>query len=387
MKKLFDLEQGKRFWKNIKKFFVNRPKNEGAFGKYLKYVSDDTTEWADFPAALVFKGVVSTFNDLPTQAEKGDVYHIESGEQAGAEYFYDGSSWEYVGQLIDATYKPGVGDDAQTIALGGISKGTTAESLKGNTFSKLFDMLLFPTYAPQWVAGYAKFIVENSLVTIYSTPAVYDPTKQIIQYISPKAITASKTVSCTADRKNSSVTCNKKQLDTLDSGKVYGTYTYSGTIKGLQSVEKVVDSKGNPTNKTASNQTTLIADAQVNSNITEDFYIEEHTYPCTLTRYFVYPYYKGEEQLPLTKDAVFTCEVPSSVSTKWTLSFPNIFNVKIIPPDVQGKYEDKNDMITAGTITQTSITKTVNNQSVAYTQYTTTSTEGAKTVQIKLSRK
>ena len=113
MKKLFDFDQAKRFWGHIKDLFLPKPKNEGSFGKYLKFVSEDTTEWADFPAALVFKGVVDTFEQLPEKAERGDLYHITGGDQAGAEYFYTVKSWEYVGQLIkfdEDKYVQKVGD-------------------------------------------------------------------------------------------------------------------------------------------------------------------------------------------------------------------------------------------------------------------------------------
>lgn len=115
MKKLFDLTQAKRFWGHIKNLFLPKPKNEGAFGKYLKYISEDTTEWSDFPSALIFKGVVDTYDDLLTiaDAKRGDLYHIEKGDQAGSEYFYNGESWEYVGQLIkidEAAYVKKVGD-------------------------------------------------------------------------------------------------------------------------------------------------------------------------------------------------------------------------------------------------------------------------------------
>ena len=115
MKKLFDLTQAKRFWGHIKNLFLPKPKNEGTFGKYLKYISEDITEWADFPSALIFKGIVDTYDDLLTiaDAKRGDLYHIEKGDQAGSEYFYNGESWEYVGQLIkidEAAYVKKIGD-------------------------------------------------------------------------------------------------------------------------------------------------------------------------------------------------------------------------------------------------------------------------------------
>lgn len=108
MKKLFDKEAAKRFWNNIKKLFLRKPQNEGAAGKYLKYVSEDATEWADFPAFLTYKGTTPTETTLrKIQATKGDVYTVV---ETKAEWFYDGSDWEYIGDLVGGEFVQKAGD-------------------------------------------------------------------------------------------------------------------------------------------------------------------------------------------------------------------------------------------------------------------------------------
>lgn len=99
MKKLFDKEAAKRFWNNIKKLFVRKPQNEGAAGKYLKYVSEDATEWADFPAFLNYKGTKPDQASLKNIEDpvKGDVYTVLD---SNAEFFYNGANWEYIGDVI-----------------------------------------------------------------------------------------------------------------------------------------------------------------------------------------------------------------------------------------------------------------------------------------------
>lgn len=114
MKKLFDKDAAKRFWNNIKKLFVRKPQNEGAAGKYLKYVSEDSTEWADFPAFLNYKGVKDTYEDLPKSGNvKGDVYTVKD---SNAEYFWDqDETWNYIGRLVDMNgYVPLEGDSTIT---------------------------------------------------------------------------------------------------------------------------------------------------------------------------------------------------------------------------------------------------------------------------------
>ena len=187
MKKLFDKEAAKRFWNNIKKLFLRKPQNEGAAGKYLKYISEDATEWADFPAFLTYKGIVDTFDMLPKQANKGDVYTISTGAQAGAEYFYTGKGWEYAGKLIDTntpivehngdgTIKPNVLNLWKSpVTTLNITKGEEISGIVNNFMIRFkagagcvvnflgFTLQWYGGNIPEWTAGntYEISIVDN----------------------------------------------------------------------------------------------------------------------------------------------------------------------------------------------------------------------------------
>ena len=54
---------------------------------------------SDISAVMTYKGTVSTQEDLPTSGnKKGDVYTVVDD---GAEYVWNSTSWEYLGQLLD----------------------------------------------------------------------------------------------------------------------------------------------------------------------------------------------------------------------------------------------------------------------------------------------
>ena len=134
MKKLFDKEAAKRFWNNIKKLFLRKPQNEGAAGKYLKYVSEDATEWADFPAFLNYKGIKDTYENLPKSGNvKGDVYTVKD---SNSEYFWDqDETWNYIGRLVNMDgYVPLEGDSTITGYVR-INGGLTVDADDGPTLT------------------------------------------------------------------------------------------------------------------------------------------------------------------------------------------------------------------------------------------------------------
>lgn len=102
MRKIFDKEALLRFWINLKNLFVPKPLNEAKEGQYLKYVGEYTTEWANFPAYLTYKGKVANEAALPKTASQGDVYTLED---TGQEYFYNGTGWEYLGEKMEGCVK------------------------------------------------------------------------------------------------------------------------------------------------------------------------------------------------------------------------------------------------------------------------------------------
>ena len=55
---------------------------------------------SDVASAYKYKGSVATQADLPASPETGDVYDVQ---ETGMNYAWDGSSWDALGQLIDAS--------------------------------------------------------------------------------------------------------------------------------------------------------------------------------------------------------------------------------------------------------------------------------------------
>lgn len=81
-------------------------------------VNIDLSKYAlksDLTAVLVWKGTVATFEALPTDAKKGDVYHVEA---KSAEYAFDGTEWQELGSIVDLSdyyNKKAIDDKVKTI--------------------------------------------------------------------------------------------------------------------------------------------------------------------------------------------------------------------------------------------------------------------------------
>lgn len=66
-----------------------------------KAINIDLSAYAkksDLTSAVKWQGSVANVGDLPSNASKGDMYHVES---SGAEYVYDGADWENVGTIVN----------------------------------------------------------------------------------------------------------------------------------------------------------------------------------------------------------------------------------------------------------------------------------------------
>lgn len=75
--------------------------NGSALPTTEKSVNIDLSGYAlksDLVSAVEWKGTVASVSVLPTNAEKGDMYHVT---EKSAEYVYDGSKWEEVGSIVD----------------------------------------------------------------------------------------------------------------------------------------------------------------------------------------------------------------------------------------------------------------------------------------------
>ena len=131
--KIFSKDGLAYLWSKIKNRFMKRPRNESYAkqGNFLKYVDSDTTEWAEFPALLNYKGVIATYDEL-TKVEnpsKGDVYTVT--DQSNSEYFYNGTTWEFMGKVLDGNYVKISGDTmtgALKVKKSGVSYNTSVDS-------------------------------------------------------------------------------------------------------------------------------------------------------------------------------------------------------------------------------------------------------------------
>ena len=72
----------------------------------------------------------------------------------------------------DTIYSTSLGDLTMPNAVGGISAGTSANSLKDKTFTQLFDDLLFPTLLPTYIAPYCTISRSNNTFEVGSTAPV-----------------------------------------------------------------------------------------------------------------------------------------------------------------------------------------------------------------------
>lgn len=75
--------------------------NGSALATTDKTVNIDLSDYAlksDLASAVEWKGTVASVSALPTNAGKGDMYHVS---EKSAEYVYDGSNWQEVGSIVD----------------------------------------------------------------------------------------------------------------------------------------------------------------------------------------------------------------------------------------------------------------------------------------------
>ena len=66
-----------------------------------KAIDIDLSKYAlktDLTSAVKWQGSVANVGDLPSNAQKGDMWHVES---SGAEYVYNGTDWENVGTIVN----------------------------------------------------------------------------------------------------------------------------------------------------------------------------------------------------------------------------------------------------------------------------------------------
>ena len=300
------------------------------------------------------------------------------------------------GSDADATYDP-ADTTLSTMQLGGIPANTKASALKGKTVSDLFDMLLFPTYCPAFIdAKLTASLTSTALVEIGGTlpTASYSASKAYTQTSSEGAnrvYGGEATVTQTAGANNSSSTVGTK------------TWTYRANF--AQGTDLIKDSKGNNTNQTASNYTTLLGGgvtdkaANIGGTGPAKYVITARNdktaaVSCTV----VYPYYApnasgAETKQALTNNTSFIIENYSATNAKTQVfcSVPSSFtDVSITQANVSGAYPTENAKTIANgeLIVGTTSTKTFGSVSVAYTTYRlkTTDLAGVTNYQVKFTK-
>lgn len=270
----------------------------------------------------------------------------------------------------DTEYHP-TNDELKTIQIGGIPAGTSAEKLKGQSFSELFDMLLFPTYAPVFTNATASISLSNdSLVKIGGTL----PTATLKV---SKAFTAAGSRTQNVVYGGNSNIANDSTITTTDTSDTVGTKSWSQDVTFAKGTDFVKDSKGQyiTVNKTGSNYTTLIGSASTNNNLEksgDNYVIKSLTKTANASVEVVYPYYLPNASGVSTEQELTSAEEFSDIvyNAKNANSFIYIelpesaSNVKILMHNIAKVYEEQPLNETVETVT-----KTINEKKYTYKKY------------------
>lgn len=272
--------------------------------------------------------------------------------------------------MSDIVYTP-ENTSLKTIQIGGIPKDTNAEKLNGQTFSALFDMLLFPTYAPVFTNATASIsLSSNSLVKIGGEL----PTATLIV---SKAFTAAGSKTQNVVYGGDSDIENNSPVTTTDTSDTVGTKTWSQSVTFANGTDFVKDSKGQyiTVNKTGSNYTTLLESGSSNSNLEKsgnNYVIKSITKTASASVEVVYPYYLPNASGVSTEQALTSNNYFTDISYNATnaksfmyIELPeSASNVKILMKNLAGVYEEQPLNSTVETVT-----KTINEKEYTYKKY------------------
>lgn len=295
---------------------------------------------------------------------------LESDETKGAYDIYIIQGDGTLKKAGDTEYHP-TNDELSTIQLGGIPAGTSAGKLKGQTFSELFDMLLFPTYAPVFSDATAKISLSStSLVKIGGTL----PTATLTV---SKAFTAAGSKTQNVVYGGDSDIENNSTVTTTATSSTVGTKTWSQSVTFAKGTDFVKDSKGQyiTVNKTGSNYTTLLESASTDNRLEksdDNYVIKSITKTAKATVEVVYPYYLPNASGVSTEQALTSSDNFTDISYNATnansfmyIELPeSASNVKILMKNLAGVYEEQPLNETVETVT-----KTINGTEYTYKKY------------------
>jgi hypothetical protein len=262
----------------------------------------------------------------------------------------------------------------------GLEAGT---DIGGKTALEVLDMMLCAEFAPRWVDASVAISIGT---TIYSVGDNVPGASAFSVSGSPASAIGKTTATGGSGTDTKTVAAN-----TMAEGSASATFG-SGIVKrGALTVNisreyaagstQVVTTNGNPTNKTANNNTTKISAATVNANIdAQTFIIKAISRTNSVDIYFAYPIYIDGNAQALSYNGT------SNSKTKAIAAGGNItFDVPAIYTGVKVEYYDS---VTRSwvviTCAVTDVTKTIgsNSLSVAYKRYTYAEVSGSREYRI-----
>lgn len=262
---------------------------------------------------------------------------------------------------------------AADLRIGSILPGT---NLGGKTWLQFVDMVTHVDYAPIWADATASISAKiGSIVEVGTIIPTIDVENFNIVGMAARAIGGA--FFAYGGIPTNAITCNVQGVGTVKT--TFGNVVYTLTREYAAGTDIVKSSKGNPTNKTASNATTLLDVAIENDSIDEEtktIIPITKTANCTIS--FVDAFYANTAaigtmaKLPLISANSIELDYPAETSSaKHSFSLPASYqNVQIYIWNAVsngGEWQ-----LYAGTFTQSSETKTLadGETTKTYTKYT-----------------
>lgn len=267
---------------------------------------------------------------MATQVTFGKGNKSEYTDKNGQIYFASDEKKIY---LNGEVYGDGAGDSsvytpqdttATTMAIGGIAAGTKASDLENKSVSEVFDMLLYPEYAPQYYSASIKLSQTNNIGRALGEE-VHNYSDVSATSYTPARTQASGQNTVYGGRANSIVWSGTGKTYN-DSNSYYlvfpATYTYTATASFPAGTEPNVSSKGNKTQKISTiNMTTLLATASNSDAIDATTYVIKATTASAS--------YTVKTQVPIYGTTV-TIKDPNTTSTSITSKSGTGVSIKLV---------------------------------------------------------
>lgn len=273
--------------------------------------------------------------------------------------------------------------DLTTIQIGGISAGTKASDLATKNVSQVLDMLLYPDYAPRFVEASISLSKGSDTVDIGTSVSAYNDTT--ITYNKAHTAISGNSNYVSGGEATTPATWSGTGVEYNKTNTNYtvfpASYVYTASTTFAVGTEKNKSSKGTETRRTASNTTTLLADATDTSKTTDEGYLISQSKSASYTITVSAPIYgtktditNADEQLTTTttntiKDGTITLSLAAETANdKQTFKLPNakLSAIKAYNT-LSGKYEPTVTGVNGWD--ETTEVKTVNGVQLTYYVY------------------